>query len=479
MQQRSSSNLNGIDISHYQGNVDWTAVKGAGIQFVFCKSSEGATYVDPNYSSYVTGARTVGIPVGAYHFARPNQTSAADEAKNFITQLLSAPTDLLPVLDLEEPTDGSVTPDFLVIWVRSFVKAVTAATGKQVMLYTGNWFMDIYKNFNNQLFDLPLWIANYSTTVPDQAGWTTWVCWQYTDKGIVAGISSSVDMDVAESLDALKGNFIFAVYQYDNLLKYFVGQDQAITFAQQWDHSSVRRIADQTWIWDNYPVKQYRIFSGGRDVGDFNAQSDALSAGWTRYNAGDTGVYMITPTGDKYTYVKHQADNPANQAPTAPPATTATTAPTVNPTANTTVQTSTTAPATPAVPATPTTYATPIPTTTAQTTVQSTAPTTAQTTAPTTVNNTVTTTTATNLQEKQAVAQTQAPSSPVQQQTAPLTSTNIANVQNVSQVPSTPSDAVSSEMAALQAVLSSIQQQQASTNLLIGILRKIFNITTF
>ncbi|EJW15361.1 glycoside hydrolase family 25 protein [Paenibacillus alvei] len=208
MQSRSESDVKGIDVSHWEGKIDWEKVKLEGFQFAYVKASESTSTKDPNFSRNVKGAKEAGLLVGAYHFARPDKNKASDEAEHFVSFLTQYPTDLLPVLDLEEPEDPKkISVTALVQWVQSFINVVKGKTGRDVMLYTGSWFIDLFQQFNNALSDLPLWIANYRTTSspPDNGGWTRWTIWQYSEKGKVSGIDGDVDLNVAGSLDELKG----------------------------------------------------------------------------------------------------------------------------------------------------------------------------------------------------------------------------------------------------------------------------------
>src|SRR3954467_1740771 len=79
----------GIDVSHFQGNIDWNAVRNAGIKFAFVKATEGVDFVDVNFQQYMTGAIAAGVPVGPYHFGRLSSgetipTDAIDEANDFV-----------------------------------------------------------------------------------------------------------------------------------------------------------------------------------------------------------------------------------------------------------------------------------------------------------------------------------------------------------------------------------------------------------
>ena len=86
MQTRSSGNTQGIDVSRYQGNIDWAKVKASGMTFVFIKATEGQTYTDPNFQKNVSGALAAGMLVGTYHFFRATSTDGAkDERRNAST----------------------------------------------------------------------------------------------------------------------------------------------------------------------------------------------------------------------------------------------------------------------------------------------------------------------------------------------------------------------------------------------------------
>lgn len=211
MQPISAGKIKGIDVSRHNGLVDWAKVKGAGYSFVYAKASEGVTYDDPLYLQHVKGAKAAGLAVGAYHFARPENNAAIDEAKHFVDILKKFDTDLIPVLDLEMPTNPKlISSQKLVQWARDFINYVQKETGRKVMLYTGVWFIKRYDNFFNKLSDVPLWVSLYGSSVPDVGGWSRWVVWQYTDKGQVPGVSGNCDVNVAVSLDEILDKQIVA-----------------------------------------------------------------------------------------------------------------------------------------------------------------------------------------------------------------------------------------------------------------------------
>ncbi|MDP4107999.1 MAG: glycoside hydrolase family 25 protein, partial [Bacillota bacterium] len=196
MQPATSANLQGIDVSHWQGTIDWNQVKNAGVAFAYAKASEGTTYTDPMFSTNLQGARAAGIPFGAYHYASPSAPYSPDQAKAeaqyFVNVMKNAGMgdfgDIMPVLDLEQPAaTGTLTSDEIASWARVFVDTVKSLTNRQVMVYTGDWFVEQYNDFGGQLSDIPVWIAAWTrygnTQPPAVGGWTQWTAWQYSDQG--------------------------------------------------------------------------------------------------------------------------------------------------------------------------------------------------------------------------------------------------------------------------------------------------------
>ncbi|WP_051633535.1 GH25 family lysozyme [Bacillus sp. UNC41MFS5] len=227
MPPATSANLKGIDVSHWQGTINWNQVKNSGIAFVYAKASEGTTYTDTMFSTNVQGARAAGLPIGAYHYARPsapyNPDEAKAEAQYFVNVMKNGGMgdfgDIMPVLDLEEPAaTGTLTSDEIASWARVFTDTVKSLTKRQVMVYTGAWFVQQYNDFGGKLSDLPVWIARYGITQPPAVGgWTQWTAWQYSDRGTIPGILGPVDLDYGPtSIDALKGNQSYTVVFKDS-----------------------------------------------------------------------------------------------------------------------------------------------------------------------------------------------------------------------------------------------------------------------
>lgn len=195
MQTRNASDALGIDVSEYQGNIDWNAVKTSGISFSFIKASEGTSITDSMFSTNYAAAKSAGVLRGAYHYARPGESSATQQATHFlnVVDAVGGIDELPAALDVED--NGGLTNQELAAWIRSWVSQVASSTGKTPLLYTYVSFANSY--LEPGLANLQLWLAEYGVAEPQNAGgWTTWTFWQYTDTGSVSGISGNVDLDV-------------------------------------------------------------------------------------------------------------------------------------------------------------------------------------------------------------------------------------------------------------------------------------------
>lgn len=193
MQRRTSQNIKGMDVSHWQGLIDWQKVKEDGIRFVYVKATEGITIKDPLFEQNVRGAKQAGLLVGAYHFARfyTNQTAAA-ECKHFLTESSFHTLDLPLVLDLE--TDQGLAPDELTDCALEFCKEVQKESPNKPLIYTSTEFAK--HHLTRELNKFPLWIAHFGVNEPGENGiWTSWHVFQYTNTGTVAGVRGNVDLD--------------------------------------------------------------------------------------------------------------------------------------------------------------------------------------------------------------------------------------------------------------------------------------------
>lgn len=201
--------LPGLDVSTYQGAIDWAAVKAGGIEFAFIRLSHGIAE-DKRFATNWVGAHDAGLVHGAYQFFRPTEDPIA-QADLLLAKIGPLQRDELPpVLDIET-ADGQ-SPAQVVAGARLWVDRVTTALGRPPIIYTGFFF---WRDNLGAAFDVahaPLWHAQYTTEpcprIPPP--WTDWAFWQYTSKGRVAGIAGDVDLDRwhgdRASLDAFAGS---------------------------------------------------------------------------------------------------------------------------------------------------------------------------------------------------------------------------------------------------------------------------------
>jgi len=190
---RAEAQLHGIDVSNYQGTVNWSSVKNAGYSFAFAKATEGTTYTDPSFARNWYYMQQAGIVRGAYHYGHPGSDPIA-QARFFVTQVGNRSGALQLVLDLET-TDGK-SPSQVWAWTQSFMGEIQRLTGKPGIIYTGYYFWrDSVGNPTNNL-NCPLWIAAYGVSSPMvPPAWGYWTFWQYSDTGSVPGVAGGVDLD--------------------------------------------------------------------------------------------------------------------------------------------------------------------------------------------------------------------------------------------------------------------------------------------
>ena len=187
--------VRGLDISHYQGDVNWdklrnAQIQGAPVSFIFVKATEGTNIWDENFNQNFHNARKNDIVRGAYHYFSPS--SSGKKQANFYCKMVQLDEhDLPPVLDVEEL--GNSTPAQLRHEVLNWMDVVEKHYGVTPILYTGYKFRTSYLNTPD--FDrFPYWIAHYYVDSLEYQG--KWAFWQHTDVGKVDGIKGSVDINV-------------------------------------------------------------------------------------------------------------------------------------------------------------------------------------------------------------------------------------------------------------------------------------------
>lgn len=196
--------LTGIDVSYYQGDIDWEAVAADGIAFAWIRVSHSTQFFDPQFDANLAGARAAGIPVGVYQYFEPTEDPIAQA--DFLLDHMGPlqPGDLPPMIDVESA--DTVAPGPYADAIRAWLDRVEEVTGVAPFIYTGYY----YWNDNvgtDEFIDHPLWMANYNPgcpLIPDY--WGTWTIHQYCACESIAGISGDVDGDTFNgNMDDLLG----------------------------------------------------------------------------------------------------------------------------------------------------------------------------------------------------------------------------------------------------------------------------------
>ena len=207
--------VQGVDVSTHQGAVNWATMKAAGIQFAYCKATEGVDFVDARFTQNMTNANAAGVLIGPYHYGRPDSNSsnpldAFNEANDFVDAIQpyynSSGLYLRPVLDVEEFLDLATVAQeraFLSKWVRDFSDQVVARLGVLPIIYCNGNYAQNYLEANIAVHDL--WFAKpsstntYASATPPTAAnlgiWNEWTFWQWTWTGNIGG-ENPVDRNV-------------------------------------------------------------------------------------------------------------------------------------------------------------------------------------------------------------------------------------------------------------------------------------------
>jgi lysozyme len=192
--QKNQGKAIGLDVSEFQGKIDWALVETMEthypIEFVFIRATAGNDRVDDRFEENWLGAKNRKIIRGAYHYYRPNENSL-EQARLFIKTVQLKKGDLPPVLDIEKLPKGQ-SLDSLKVGLKRWLNAVEAHYKVKPIIYTGEKYYDDFlkEDFSDYLF----WIANYNF-YREKIG-EDWLFWQFTEKASVTGIKGNVDVNI-------------------------------------------------------------------------------------------------------------------------------------------------------------------------------------------------------------------------------------------------------------------------------------------
>ena len=190
----------GIDVSHYQGTINWSSVKAAGISFAYIKDTEGTTYKDPDFNTNYLNAYNAKVIRGAYAFAQPSSSSGSAQATYFADNGGAWSADNLTLPGMVDLEGGcySMSTSAMQSWILDFYNTYKAKTGRDVVIYTSpSWWDTCTGDWSGMSAKSPLFVADWTTasspTIP--VGFPYATLWQYTDSGSVSGVSGAVDRD--------------------------------------------------------------------------------------------------------------------------------------------------------------------------------------------------------------------------------------------------------------------------------------------
>ncbi len=190
--------IHGIDVSKFQGDIDWSKVADSGVKFAWIKATEGGDNADARFQANWTGAKEAGIPHGAYHFVywcRPPM----EEMANFEQNAPVEPDALPPVLDVEAtPTSKTchrhLTEEDAIADMQVMLNEMERHYGKRPIIYTT---VDFYQAIlsDGAFSDYPIWVRSTKYHPAVKYGGRAWRLWQYQSDAWVPGIGTKVDKD--------------------------------------------------------------------------------------------------------------------------------------------------------------------------------------------------------------------------------------------------------------------------------------------
>lgn len=193
--------MNIIDISHNNGIIDWNKVveDPFNVEGVYFKTTQGIDFTDPLVKKNSALAKALGLKIGYYHFASLNNHNVLqdsyEEASYFASMLKDLYAPELPlVLDIETNKSNIPKKD-VEKWVINFFAILSTKGWSDVALYSYTPFLNSNLPINHKLGNIKLWIAEYSSSLHLPNGWNKQYLWQYSDKGKIAGIATSIDLN--------------------------------------------------------------------------------------------------------------------------------------------------------------------------------------------------------------------------------------------------------------------------------------------
>lgn len=288
--QVQSTALQGVDVYHGTWHVDYAKLKQSGHgDFVYIKATEGEHTPDTSYSENVSGARSVTMPYGAYHFFHPYSASSAKlQADFFWNTIKSSGFQLIPAVDVEI-TDSQDAPAIQAD-LRAFITEFQKLSGYKPMIYT---YTSFAKSFLGSGFgDCKLWIAHYGVSRPASTpSWgSSYSIWQYSSDGQVSGIYNPADLDIATD----SGIFLGAGEPSTPVSSPVVNKD-------------VYPVMKMPFPWNSTAGARFNVFDsrGALAAGRYVSQNDRILIYGVDYDRQLAEVYYPTAGGFMHGYIQN------------------------------------------------------------------------------------------------------------------------------------------------------------------------------
>ncbi len=278
--------FDGMDVSEFQGDIDFESATRDGIRAVYIRVGVGSSYVDPYFHENYEKAKAAGLYVGFYHYVTARSVEEGrQQAEFFASQVTGREPDMRLAMDFE--SFGNLTAEEVNEISREYLSTLTDATGKAAVIYSDT--SNAINVFDDALArEYPLWVAEYGVDEPaDNGKWDSWVGFQYTDVGRVAGINGNVDRDrftpgiLLDDRSAIAGERkIPTRSESQRIIVYVRPGDTLFRIAREYDTT----VADI--VRENNIVDPNRIFVGQR----LTITKDARDSGDETYlvRSGDT-----------------------------------------------------------------------------------------------------------------------------------------------------------------------------------------------
>lgn len=189
--------VHGVDVSRWQGEIDWAKLRSQGANFVYIKATDGGDHLDPMFKKNWKRSNEAGIKRGAYHFFYWCRT-AGEQADWFIRNVPRDPDALPPVIDVEYNGESSckrrLSPEKVREKMQVFMDKLERHYGQRPVIYTAP---DFYKdNLRNAFLDYPFWLRAVAQHPSKVYPGRKWIFWQYSGSGLSHGVKEKIDLNV-------------------------------------------------------------------------------------------------------------------------------------------------------------------------------------------------------------------------------------------------------------------------------------------